>query len=80
MRLVHSNPHPLGPARPATLEAELRRLPETELAKLRLALIAALATLELGSPASRLVGRLARAARIEERRRHHPGRTPRAAA
>ena len=80
LKLVHTNPHPVVSARPPTLEGELRRLSEPELAELRFALIAALATLELGTPSSRLVGRLARAARVEQRRRRHGGGTPRAAA
>ena len=79
MRLVHDNPRHVSSARPPTLEAELRHLSGTELAKVRFGLIAALATCELGSPASRLLGRLARAARIEQRRRRHTGRGPIAA-
>ena len=78
LTLVHSAT-PVSSARPTSFEGELRRLPPTELAKLRFALITALETVELGDPASRLIGRLARAARIEERRRRHPGGTPRAA-
>lgn len=79
LSLVHSARH-VSSARPATFEAELRRLPATELSKLRFALIVALETVELGDPASRLIGRLARAARIEQRRRRQSGGTPRAAA
>ena len=81
MRLIHSNPNPLSSARPPTLEAELRHLSARELARLRSALGAGLSTLELGTPASRLVGRLAHAARTEQRRRRLPSDgTPRAAA
>lgn len=79
MRIVHSNPNPVSSARPPTLEGELRHLSATELAKVRFALITALATVEVGCPASRLLGRLARAARIEQRRRRHSGRGPIAA-
>ena len=78
MKLVHDNPRAVSSARPATLEGELRHLSGTELAKVRFALITALATVELGSPASRLLGRLARAARVEQRRRQ-TGRGPIAA-
>ena len=78
LTLVHSVKH-VSSARPPTFEGELRRLSATELAKLRFALIVALEGVELGDPASRLIGRLARAARIEERRRRHPSGTPRAA-
>ena len=78
LTLVHSA-RPVSSARPPTFEGELRRLPAAELAKVRFALIVALDTVELGPPASRLLGRLARAARTEQRRRRHPGGTPRAA-
>jgi hypothetical protein len=78
LSLVHSAKH-VSSARPPTFEGELRRLPPTDLAKLRFALVVALETTELGDQASRLIGRLARAARIEARRRRHPGGTPRAA-
>ena len=78
LSLVHSATQ-VSSARPATLEGELRRLSATELVKLRFALITALETVELGDPASRPIRRLARAARIEARRRRHPGGTPRAA-
>ena len=78
LSLVHSARH-VSSAPPPSFEGELRRLSLTELAKLRFALIVALETTELGDPASRLIGRLARAARIEQRRRRHPGGAPRAA-
>ena len=78
LSLVHSA-NRVSSARPPTFEGELRRLSPTELAKLRFALMTALETVELGDPASRLIGRLARAARIEQRRRLHPGGAPRAA-
>lgn len=78
MRLVHSNPD-AATTRARSAEAELRHIPEAELARLRFALIVALETVELGTPASRLLGRLVRAARTEQRRRRHPGGTPRAA-
>ena len=78
LTLVHSA-QPASSARRPTLEGELRRLSAAELAKLRFALVVALETVELGDPASRLLGRLARAVRTEQRRRRHPGGTPRAA-
>ena len=78
LTLVHSA-KPVSSARPPSFEGELRRLPAAELAKLRFALIVALDTVELGAPASRLLGRLARAVRREQRRRRRPGGTPRAA-
>ena len=78
LTLIHSA-KPVSSARPPTFEGELRRLSAAELAKLRFALVVALETAELGAPASRLLGRLARAARTEQRRRRHPGGTPRAA-
>jgi hypothetical protein len=79
VKLVHDNPRTISSARPPTLEGELRHLSGPELAKVRFALITALATVELGCPASRLLGRLARAARIEQRRRRQSGRGPIAA-
>ena len=78
LTLVHSA-KPVSSARPPTFEGELRRLPAPDLAKLRFALVVALDTVELGDPASRLLGRLARTARTEQRRRRHPGGAPRAA-
>ena len=78
LKLVHSA-RAAAPRQAATAEGELSALSPRELVQLRLDLAAALETVELGSPASRLIGGLARAARIEERRRRHPGGTPRAA-
>ena len=53
----------------SSIETELRQLPSRELEWLRRALRRQLAELPVGSPASRLVGRLCRFARSELRRR-----------
>lgn len=52
-----------------SIETELRHLPTGELEWLRCGLRRQLAELPVGSPASRLVGRLCRLARSELRRR-----------
>jgi hypothetical protein len=53
----------------SSIEIELRHLPTRELEWLRRGLRRQLAELPVGSPASRLVGRLCRLARSELRRR-----------
>jgi len=55
-----------------TVETELRHLPTTELETLRRSLRRELAEFPVGSPASRLIGRLCRIARSEVRRRRPP--------
>jgi hypothetical protein len=57
-----------------SIETELRHLPTAELERLRRSLRRQLAELPVGSPASRLVGRLCRLARSELRRRDAPDR------
>jgi hypothetical protein len=52
-----------------SIETELRQLPSRDLEWLRRGLRRQLAELPVGSPASRLVGRLGRLARSELRRR-----------
>jgi hypothetical protein len=59
-----------------SIETELRRLPTSELEWLRRGLRRQLAELPVGSPASRLVGRLCRLARSELRRRQAPDGPP----
>jgi hypothetical protein len=55
-----------------TVETELRHLPTSELETLRRSLRRELAEFPVGSPASRLIGRLCRIARSEVRRRRTP--------
>jgi hypothetical protein len=62
----------------SSIETKLRHLPTRELEWLRGGLRRQLAELPVGSPASRLVGRLCRLARSELRRRR-AGDGPRAA-
>jgi hypothetical protein len=64
-----------APVRP-TIETELRHLSTTELETLGRALRRQLAALPVGSPASRLIGRLCRLARSELRRRRAPDGPP----
>jgi hypothetical protein len=60
---------PLRAAVRRTIEAELRQLPTSELETLRRSLRRQLGEFPVGSPASRLVGRLSRLARSELSRR-----------
>jgi hypothetical protein len=59
-----------------TVETELRHLPTSELETLGRVLRRQLAALPVGSPASRLIGRLCRLARSELRRRRAPDGPP----
>jgi hypothetical protein len=60
-----------------TVETELRHLPTSDLETLRRSLRRQLAELPVGSPASRLIGRLCRIARIELGRLRTPDGPPR---
>jgi hypothetical protein len=61
--------HPVRASVRRSIETELRHLPSRDLEWLRRGLRRQLAELPVGSPASRLVGRLCRLARSELRRR-----------
>ena len=68
---------PRPPNRGLVSPAELARLSPRQLEQLRRALAHALGKLELGSPASELLGRLSRQTRAELRRRERqPGGRP----